>query len=316
MRPTLRLLGRFAALTLLYVVLFVLGTKLFPLSSVPPVDPAEANRTLLGLFGCAAIDTVLLGLWAARTRLRGWRRWAALAGAFYGVKTFSSQLEALWFMPNVTGPMAPSLFAMTLPVCLVFPLAVIAAFGQRGSADAPAWRAPTVPLGWAIADWATLSAVIYPALFWSAGYFIAFRSPVVREFYGGLLGDSFLGHLWGVFSKSPSVVPFEAFRGLLWILLVLPLFRTSRGRWWTDALLVGATLALVQNDVHLLPNPLMTPEVRLYHFVETASSNFIWGFLMVALLRGWRERAARAAHPSASAGPQDRAPPSLAEGRG
>lgn len=173
-----------------------------------------------------------------------------------------------------------------------------------------------MPLGWAIADWATLSAVVYPALFWSAGYFVAFRSPAVREFYGGLLGDGFFGHLWGVFSKDPSVVPFEALRGLLWILLVLPLFRTSQGRWWTDALLVGATLALVQNDVHLLPNPLMAPEVRLYHFVETASSNFVWGFLLVALLRGWRERGARTARPSAPASPQDRAPSALAGARG
>jgi len=298
MRRALWFLGRFAALALVYVVLFALGATLFPVSTGPAADPADASRALLGLVGCAAIDTMLVGLWAARTRLRGWRRWAALAGSFYGVKTFSSQLEALWFMPNVTGAMGPALFAMTVPLSLLFPLAVVAAFGQRGPTEAPAWRAPTMPRGWAIADWATLSAVVYPALFWSAGYYVAFRSPAVREFYGGLLGEGFFGHLWGVFSKDPSVFAFEAFRGLLWILLMLPLFRTSQGRWWTDALLVGATLALVQNDVHLLPNPLMTPEIRLYHFVETASSNFIWGFLMVALLRGWREREARTEGPA------------------
>ena len=286
---------RAVALVVLYLVLFVAGTTLFPVNAGAPPDPAAATATLLGLLACAVIDTVLLGLWAARTRLRGWRRWAALAVAFYGVKTFSSQLESLWFMPNVTASMGPALFAMTMPLCLVFPAAVVAAFGARGPAEAPAWRAPALPWGRRLLDWTVLSAVVYPALFWGAGYFIAFRSPAVREFYGGLRGEGFLGHLAGVVAADPWVVPFECLRGLLWILLLLPLFRTSRGRWWTDALLAGATLALVQNDLHLLPNPLMSPEIRLFHFVETSSSNFVWGLLMVGLLRGWRERGRLAA---------------------
>jgi hypothetical protein len=312
MKRAVTVVGQFLGLVSLYVVLFIVGTKLFPVRMGPPPDPKETAQALLGMLACAVIDTALLGLWASRTRLRGWRRWAAFAASFYGVKTFSSQLEALWFMPNVTSTMAPALFAMTLPLCVLFPVAVIAAFGSRGPAPEPAWRAPVVPRAWAMADWSALSIVVYPALFWSAGYFVAFQSPAVTAFYGGLQGDGFFGHLWGVFSRDPAVVAFEAFRGLLWILLVLPLFRTSQGRWWSDALLVGATLALVQNDVHFLPNPLMTPEIRLYHFIETASSNFVWGFSIVALLRGWRERAASLGAPAAR-GP--RPDPRLTEAR-
>lgn len=280
----LSLAGRGAALVVLYVVLFSAGTALFPVD-VPSdgVDPAAA---LLGVLGGAVLDTALLGAWAARTRLRGLRRWAALSLAFYGVKTLSSQLEALWFMPNVTAGMAPALFGMTLPLALLFPAAVAWAFGRRGPAEAPVWRAPAIPLSRAILGWTVLSAVVYPALFWSAGYFVAFQSPAVREFYGGLRGDGFFAHLGAVFAADPLVVPFEALRGLLWILFVLPLLRTSAGRWWVDALLVGLTLALVQNDVHLIPNPLMSPEIRLYHFVETASSNLVWGLAIGWVLRG------------------------------
>lgn len=275
----------FTGLLVLYVALFLIGAALFPVPA-PPLPPEEANQALGAMGVCALIDTALLGAWAARTRLRGWRRWAALAGAFYGVKTFTSQLEALWFMPNVTGAMAPALFAMTLPLALVFPIAVSAAFGRRGPGPEPAWQAPDLPRGQIIAHWALLAAVVYPALFFLAGYFIAFRSPAVREFYGDALGDSFFSHMSAALAADPTLYPFEVFRGWLWIAMVLPLIRTSNGSRTADALWVGAFLALVQNDVHLLPNPLMTPEIRLYHFVETASSNFVWGAAIVALLRG------------------------------
>jgi len=281
--------AQFTGLVLIYVLLFIVGTRLFPVNIGGPPDPSRAVAQLVGLILCGVFDTALLGWWAAGTRLRGWRRWAALATAFYGTKTFSSQLEALWFMPNVTGSMAPALFAMTLPLCLIFPAVVVTAFGAKEPVAGPAWRAPRANRGVVAGCWAVLSALVYPALFWGAGYFIAYRSAAVRAFYGGFKGDTLLSHFAAVFAADPWVVPFEIFRGLLWILLVLPLIRTSRRHWLLDALLVGAFLALVQNDLHLLPNRLMSPEIRLYHFIETTTSNFVWGFAMVAVLRGWLE---------------------------
>jgi hypothetical protein len=43
----------------------------------------------------------------------------------------------------------------------------------------------------------------------------------------------------------------------------------------------------VENDVHLLPNPLMPAAVRQMHFIETASSNFLYG-LLTAWLLTWK----------------------------
>ncbi len=286
MNAVFRIAWRGALLLPLYLVLFMLGTALFPvpIGASPPQE--EAGRALVGLLACAAIDTALLGAWVSRTRLRGWRRWLAVAAAFYGVKTFSSQLEAFWFMPNVTAGMGPSLLAMTLPLCLLFPIAVIAAFGARGGVEGPAWHAPAVPRWRTVVDWTVLSVLVYPALFWGAGYFVAYQSAEVRAFYGGFQGDGFFCHLAGVFAADPWVVPFEAARGLLWIAMMAPLIRTSGGRRRVDAVLVGLFLALVQNDVHLLPNPLMAPEVRWAHLMETASSNFLWGLVMTWVLHG------------------------------
>jgi len=53
---------------------------------------------------------------------------------------------------------------------------------------------------------------------------------------------------------------------------------------WLAALLLALLFALLENDVHLLPNHLMPTIVRQTHFIETASSNFIFGLLAAALL--------------------------------
>jgi hypothetical protein len=86
------------------------------------------------------------------------------------------------------------------------------------------------------------------------------------------------------------------------VLFALPVIRMARGPSWQVALLVGLLFALPMNIGHFIPNPIMPdPSVRLSHFIETATSNFIFG-LFVTWLLGWRPtvalaRAARAAKP-------------------
>ena len=47
-----------------------------------------------------------------------------------------------------------------------------------------------------------LSALVYPALFFSAGWFVAFRSEAVRAFYGGIHGDTIFSHVAWVFTHD------------------------------------------------------------------------------------------------------------------
>jgi len=46
---------------------------------------------------------------------------------------------------------------------------------------------------------------------------------------------------------------------------------------------------VVMNSQLLLPNPLMPQEVRMVHLLETATSNFLFGWFVVWVLRGWRQ---------------------------
>ena len=135
-----------------------------------------------------------------------------------------------------------------------------------------------------VATVAFLSVVVYSLLFFGAGYYIVFRNSELLAYYGASDPGSFLAQLGVLWRTDPFVLVLEFLRGALWIALAAPIIRWNKGGAWETGFLVALTFALVQNDIHLVPNPLMPPSVRLSHFIETASSNFVWGLAIVWLL--------------------------------
>ena len=63
-----------------------------------------------------------------------------------------------------------------------------------------------------------------------------------------------------------------------------------KGNWWEAGLAVALLFGVVMNTQLLLPNPLMPKDVRMAHLVETAVSNFIFGWVLVWILRLQRSR--------------------------
>ena len=53
---------------------------------------------------------------------------------------------------------------------------------------------------------------------------------------------------------------------------------------WETVLAVGLLFSVLTAASLLLPNPLLPPEVRAVHLVETGSSNFLFGLLVGWLL--------------------------------
>lgn len=292
MRSALKNAGRLSALTVAYVVLFLAGSQVFAPEIPGPVPgPAEASQVLAAVLAIAVVDSALVLAVVRTSRLHGVALMAVVSGVFYFVKTATSQIEAAYFMPNVTGPMLPGLLMMTVPLSLgLGPLAVwVGGRAKAGPLDErPPWASLPMEAREAWLKIGALSVVVYPALFFAAGWFIAFRSDEVRAFYGGAHGGDVVSHYVWVFQHDPFIYLLEIFRSALWIAAALPLLRTTRGPWWVGTLHAALWFSLVQNDVHWLPNPLMTAGIRLYHFVETGSSNFIWAWCIGwALSRSW-----------------------------
>ncbi len=271
MRAAVFTVLKIAALVALYLVLFSAGAALFVTDAMRGSDAPSAYSGLV-LVGVALFDVCLLAVIAARSRLSGWRLAVLLAAVFYFVKTFTSTLEAAYFMKNVSPEMIPALFSMTAPLALLLPPAVALAFGPPAAAQ-PAWVRPPMSTTELVVKVAVLSIIVYPVLFFGFGYFVAWQSPALREFYGAGADVGFFTHFSRMFAADPVVIPFEWLRGLLWVACAAAVLRTTRGPAWVGGVLVALLFALVQNDVHLLPNPLMPPEVRFMHFWETSTSN-------------------------------------------
>jgi hypothetical protein len=268
-------------LTILYTILFAAGSAL--LGPRVPRDPAMQTGALAAMPLVGFVDTVVLAWVILRSNWGGWKLILTTAVCYYGVQTFMAQIETAYFGPALGIPlsMVPGLLLQSLPVVLVFiPLAVlILGKGRGGDADPTAAERLQMPAGqyaWKLA----VIAVLYALLYFSFGYFVAWQNPRLAAMYGN-------GANHEVFNNF-KLVPLQLVRGVLWALFALPIIRMSKGGAWQIALLVGVLLALPMNIVHALPNPFMPdPSVRLSHFIETATSNFIFGVLLTRLIL-WR----------------------------
>jgi hypothetical protein len=245
----------------------------------------QTSKLLLALLTVCFLNTLVLVYIILRSRWAGWRLIAAVFFVFYGVMTFIAQIESAVFHILPSG-MLPRLFLMGVLIAAPFsPLAVLI-LGKR-RADTATIHEPNSRLLMPKSEWAWKLAVIavaYLILYSTFGYFIAWKNPAVQAYYGGLDEGSFVAHMRTVLTGTPWFLPFQALRAMLWVLLALPVIRMMKGRWQETAFAVGLLFAVLMNSQLLLPTPLMPEAVRMTHLVETASSNFIFGCLIVWLL--------------------------------
>ncbi|HEY6041614.1 MAG TPA: hypothetical protein VIX58_05745, partial [Anaerolineae bacterium] len=127
-------------------------------------------------------------------------------------------------------------------------------------------------------------AFVYLTIYMTFGYYVAWRNPAIQAYYGGTDPGSFGGQLANVMRDTPWLPFFQLLRGLLWTIIALPVIRTMKGAWWETGLAIGLTYAVLMNSGLILPNPIMPPAVRMAHLVETATSNFIFGWVVTWLL--------------------------------
>jgi hypothetical protein len=280
-------------LTLIQFLCFALAGGVIgqPGSSQTPAAAGAAAALLAVCF----LNTLVLTYLILRSRWAGWRLVATVFFVFYGVMTFMSQIESAVFVTRLPSGMLRRLFLMGALVAAPFsPLAVLS-LGKRTAHTADA--EPNTRLVMPTGEWAWKLAVIaaaYLILYFTFGYFIAWRNPAVRAYYGAIGYErSFLAHMGTVLEAAPWLIPFQILRALLWTALALPVIRMMKGRWPETALAIGALFAVVMNAQLLLPNPYMPEAVRLTHLIETASSNFLFGWLVGWLLTQ-RHRLAKA----------------------
>ena len=147
----------------------------------------DAGASLLALFGTSLLETAVLAAIILRSRGWGWRLVGAIFLAFYGLNTVVAQIESIVFLPSQLPPeMVPQLFVLGAILAGTFsPLAVlILGKMRRGAApQAPNPRPSLPPREWA---WKlALIAIAYVVLYFSFGYFVAWKTQRCRRTMAG-----------------------------------------------------------------------------------------------------------------------------------
>lgn len=282
------MLLRLVALYVLFLVCFVIGS--LPIAqALPPASASEPGLVppAAGLLILALVNVTVIAALILTSRGRGWPLALGLGFAYYGAVTVLPQIETWYFLSSrtVQGGLLWRLFAMGVPPAFVFvPLAVRILRRWHDDGHAGEARIRIVPAS----RWIWLAAALsfaYVLIYWTAGYFIAWQNPELRAFYGQP-GDPepFFTHTANAVRSEPGLFVLQFVRGLLWICCALPVIRGSRlSAGWT-ALLVALLFSAPQNVGQILANPLMPiASVRASHLIETATSTFVFGLLVVWL---------------------------------
>lgn len=241
----------------------------------PAFEPGTAgagNPTVLlawSALSSAVIAAVLVGL-AARSTATGWTRAAGLVFVGFGIGPFAGLIEAFFF--HVTdGPTTLRLLLMAL-------ISTGAAGALTAWLTPPPADAAAVPVrSWfPTARGLAIVAPLYTATYFAAGTLIY---PFIESFYATRS-----------LPPTATIAVVQLFvRGPFFAVVLAWIAATTRGSRLTRALWAGAALALLGGVAPLLmPNPYMPDVVRYAHFVETTSSNLLFGALAAWILQAGR----------------------------
>lgn len=285
MKTAISIALKVIALTAVLFICFAVAAGVVGLqgnSPAPENSGASAGGLLLvDCFLCTLVLTYLI----VRSRWAGWRLVATVFFVFYGVMTFMPQIETAVFVTRLPAGTLARLFLMGALIAAPYSALAVLVLGKRKvdlGDHQPNLRLQMPPRQWA---WRLAAiALAYLIVYFTFGYFIAWRNPAVPAYYGGVDEGTFLARMSVVLTDTFWLIPFQILRAMLWVAIALPVVRMMKGRRQETALTVGMLFAVLMSAQLLLPNPYMPEAVRMAHLKEIVSSNFIFGFLVGWLL--------------------------------
>lgn len=288
MRSYIKIILIWFGLSILMMIFWIgglaLGNVIFPNSLTGQASDSGNNSGLILFLTCLLNSGVVL-YFIYHARCAGIRLAGIVFLVTFGVQYFLSQTETLWFNDALKIPVN-GIWAIVSAGAIQTLLFSVTATWITGhfkySEKIGGQRIKTGFLS-IIRKILLLSAIVWPVIYLLAGYFIAWQYKEVRLFYSGTTVISpFLSIMEG--NVTSGLYFFQIFRGLLWILIALPVLAVTKGSMIHKGIILGLLFAVLGSSQLLLPNPYMPGPVRMAHLIETSSSNFIWGFIIASTL--------------------------------
>jgi len=286
MKRMVMLALKIPALTVIMFLCFAVAGILVPLRVGPGGDQGSVTGPLL--LACL-LNTIVVAYLIVRSRWRGWRLIATVFVAFYGIMTLMSQIETAVFVTQLPAGTLPRLFLAGGLVAAPFSFLAVIVLGRGRTNTATASSSVSVyetasEWGWKL----TVIMLAYLILYFGFGYFVAWRNPDLRAYYGGIDPGSFVAQMATVLGNQPWLVPFQMARALLWTAIAWPLVRMTAAGRLEGSVALGCTFAVLMTSMLLIPNPFMPETVRYSHLIEIAPSNLLFGMLIGWLLTSRR----------------------------
>ena len=230
--------------------------------------PLDLTQALLLMTAAYALA---LALYAARLRGGFISRTAALFAILYVTGSALSVIETVYFNSYVKLPtILLEQTALTSLIQAAIAAPVAAALWRGATGDAGTINAETISgLGWRLA----LIIPLYIAFYFGAGQFVAWQGAALRAYYDQAQ------HI-----DRAQLALLQVVRGAIWAGLTWMSVRQLTGRPLARALTIGVVFAVIMVMPLVIPNPYMPWDVRKMHFLEIASSNFLFGILAAGLL--------------------------------
>lgn len=262
-------------LTLLYYGCTVVGSLAAGLGDVQ--QPADPGKTALAVLLVSFLSILVLSYPIVKSKWTGLRLVFVITLIIFGIRTFLTQIETLVFLRYlvdiVPAEMVPGLFLEGAVVAVLFaPLAVLVhgKFRQERQVFSSRQNIGPERLLWKL----LVLGLIYLIIYILFGLFV----------FLPLAGEAFAGYYAGL--KMPFwIFPFQVLRGMVWGMLAIPVINMMKGEWWEKGAAVSLLFSVLMGALLLLPNEFMPETIRMAHFYEVLTSNFVFGWIAALILR-------------------------------
>ncbi|WP_416864739.1 MAG: hypothetical protein ACMVP2_19580 [Imperialibacter sp.] len=284
MKSSIKTTAIWIALSMLMLVLWIvgliIGNILFP-SDLMKVSNGSGDDGLPIMLLICGLNTAAIMYFIHRTHRWGWHLVLTLAVALFSIQYFMSQIETLWFNDSLKMELN-SIWALVAGGAIssvLFSVFAVWVTGNFKKEEQLASKGEMMPLSNTLTMTALMAIVIWPLIYFLAGYFIAWQFEEVRIYYSGssekasflfMMKENIASHLYS----------FQVLRGILWTLIGLLVFRSIKGNWVGKGIVLALLLSIVGCSQLLLPNPIMPEPVRLAHLLETSLSGVVLGVVM------------------------------------
>lgn len=265
------------------IIGMTLGLKVFQAELMN--ESADTAINTLIFLGTCLLNAGAIMYFIKHANLYGWRLAGVVFILGFGLMYFMSQIETLWFNESVQFPIDGLLGIVTggaITFMIFSPLAVLlmGKFRRREFSKVDFSQIDKKELLLRIS---IISIIVWPILYFLAGYYIAWQFEDIRIYYTGSPEKEAFFPIMAENLKS-NLYYFQIIRGFLWVFFSMFVLKFFEGSTFQKGMSLISFLVLLCCIQLLLENPFMPESVRMAHLIETSIENAILGLIITWLI--------------------------------